>query len=103
MTAEIDAVMWDEALKSAQLRKHWRIAERLADEYASQLLYVVSIGWHYWDGHRWARDERGHSRHPRSQGNAPPRMGRRCNHEPDQPPPAPTTPKTQARTPGNYS
>jgi putative DNA primase/helicase len=36
-----------------------RMAYRLAHAYRSRLLYVHSLGWHYWDGERWADDDRG--------------------------------------------
>lgn len=36
-----------------------RMAYRLADRYAGRLLFVPKIGWHHWDGQRWARDEKG--------------------------------------------
>lgn len=40
-------------------RGQLRMAYRLADAYAGRLLYVHGIGWHTWDGTRWAEDERG--------------------------------------------
>lgn len=43
-------------------RKHrgqLRIAYRLADAYAGRLLHVHGLGWHTWDGTRWAEDNRG--------------------------------------------
>ncbi len=36
-----------------------RIAYRLADSYAGRLLHVYGLGWHYWDGRRWAPDDQG--------------------------------------------
>lgn len=42
-----------------QHRGQLRIAYRLADAYGGRLLYVHGIGWHEWDGTRWAEDERG--------------------------------------------
>jgi putative DNA primase/helicase len=36
-----------------------RMAYRLAAAYQDRLLYVHGIGWHYWDGKRWAEDNRG--------------------------------------------
>ena len=36
-----------------------RMAYRLSAEYADRLLYVHGIGWHAWDGRRWAEDRRG--------------------------------------------
>lgn len=38
------------------LRSHARIAARLAQYAAQDLLYVRGTGWHYWDGKRWAID-----------------------------------------------
>src|SRR5215213_7074415 len=42
-------------LPSGQLR----IAHGLADMYCGRLLFVHGIGWHYWDGKRWAYDDIG--------------------------------------------
>lgn len=39
-----------------------RIAYRLADHYDNRLLYVHGIGWHLWDGTRWAPDDAGHAK-----------------------------------------
>jgi len=36
-----------------------RIAYRLADSYEGRLLHVYGLGWHYWDGRRWAPDDQG--------------------------------------------
>lgn len=36
-----------------------RMARRLADQHRDQLLYVHGIGWHQWDGRRWALDDTG--------------------------------------------
>lgn len=36
-----------------------RMAYRLADAYAGRLMYVAQVGWHAWDGKRWAEDTRG--------------------------------------------
>jgi len=36
-----------------------RMAYRLAAEYQDKLLHVHGIGWHYWDGSRWAFDDQG--------------------------------------------
>lgn len=35
-----------------------RMAYRLAAAYRSKLMYVRGIGWHVWDGQRWAEDEK---------------------------------------------
>ena len=34
-----------------------RLAYRLAASHSGQLMHVASIGWHHWDGTRWAVDE----------------------------------------------
>jgi len=39
-----------------------RMAYRLADAYRDRLLHVHGIGWHYWDGRRWAEDTTGHAK-----------------------------------------
>lgn len=39
-----------------------RMAYRLAADYGDELLHVHGLGWHWWDGRRWARDEEGHAR-----------------------------------------
>ncbi|ORV86749.1 hypothetical protein AWC11_17055 [Mycobacterium interjectum] len=36
-----------------------RMAYRLADRYAGQLLHVTGLGWHKWAGTHWAFDDRG--------------------------------------------
>jgi putative DNA primase/helicase len=36
-----------------------RMAYRLAAAHRDRLLYVHRIGWHYWDGQRWAEDDQG--------------------------------------------
>ncbi|WP_240008924.1 DNA primase family protein [Micrococcus luteus] len=38
-------------------RGQLRIGYRLAEAYAGRLLYVNGLGWHAWDGRRWAPDE----------------------------------------------
>lgn len=38
-----------------------RMAYRLALAYRGRLLYVHGIGWHYFDGRRWAEDRTGHA------------------------------------------
>lgn len=40
------------------LRSHQRIAARFASYAAGKALYVNGSGWHYWDGARWAADDR---------------------------------------------
>lgn len=44
-----------------QHRGQARIAYRLADACASRLMFVRGMGWHVWDGHRWAADEKDHA------------------------------------------
>lgn len=39
-----------------------RMAYRLARSHVDRLLHVHGIGWHYYDGTRWAEDLRGHAR-----------------------------------------
>lgn len=39
-----------------------RMAYRLAASHADRLLYVHGIGWHHYDGQRWAEDDAGHAR-----------------------------------------
>ena len=36
-----------------------RIAYRVADRYADQLMHVTGLGWHQWDGARFQPDDRG--------------------------------------------
>jgi putative DNA primase/helicase len=45
--------------RNEQHRGQVRIAYRLRHAYRHQLLHVGNVGWHVWDGTRWARDERG--------------------------------------------
>lgn len=33
-----------------------RMARRFATKYAGRLMYVPRVGWHWWDGQRWAPD-----------------------------------------------
>ena len=39
-----------------------RMAYRLAATHTGKLMFVKGIGWHHWDGTRWAVDERGHAK-----------------------------------------
>ncbi len=39
-----------------------RMAYRLAHSHVDRLLHVHGIGWHFWDGKRWAEDDAGHAR-----------------------------------------
>jgi len=43
-------------------RGQLRIAYRLAAEHDGRLLHVHSLGWHHWDGTRWAKDTTGVAR-----------------------------------------
>lgn len=45
------------------LRSHQRIAARFAQVANGRCLYVDGLGWHYWDGARWAADSRGKRAH----------------------------------------
>ncbi|WHM16714.1 DNA primase family protein [Micrococcus yunnanensis] len=38
-------------------RGQLRIAHRLAEAHSGRLMYVNGLGWHVWDGQRWAPDE----------------------------------------------
>lgn len=40
-------------------RGQTRMAYRLADSHAGQLLHVHGLGWYVWDGRRWAEDDQG--------------------------------------------
>ncbi|CVN88544.1 DNA primase/helicase%2C phage-associated [Streptococcus pneumoniae] len=40
-----------------QHRGQLRIAHRVAEDHADRLMYVNGLGWHAWDGARWAPDE----------------------------------------------
>ncbi len=42
-----------------QHRGQLRFAQRLVAEHHHQLRYVHNVGWHCWDGARWARDPNG--------------------------------------------
>ena len=42
--------------EAALHRKHWRLAALFAAENQGKSLHVIGLGWHYWDGKRWARD-----------------------------------------------
>lgn len=45
-----------------QHRGQLRIAYRLAASHGDRLMFVHGIGWHHWDGGRWAEDERGEAK-----------------------------------------
>lgn len=46
------------AAEGEQHRGQARMAYRLASVCASSLMFVRGIGWHVWDGQRWAEDDR---------------------------------------------
>lgn len=54
--AEQRTILLDDARKH---RKHVRAAHEFAAQWLGKLLYVVGIGWHHWDGKRWAEDKGG--------------------------------------------
>lgn len=45
------------------LRSHQRIAARFAQYANGKCLFVDGLGWHFWDGMRWALDSRGKHAH----------------------------------------
>lgn len=53
----------DNPARESDLERHHRgqarMAYRLADAYGDHLMHVHGIGWHAWDGRRWAEDDRG--------------------------------------------
>jgi len=48
-----------ERVDSDQHSGQARIAYRLAEAHGGRLLHVFGVGWHTWDGTRWAFDDRG--------------------------------------------
>lgn len=44
------------SLADRVLRSQLRMAHRLADDASGQHIYVVGLGWLFWDGKRWAHD-----------------------------------------------
>ncbi|WP_253905806.1 phage/plasmid primase, P4 family [Arthrobacter sp. H5] len=46
------------AAEGEKHRGQARMAYRLAAAYSSELMYIRGIGWHVWDGQRWAEDEK---------------------------------------------
>lgn len=59
LAEERNGVDLDAGQQQGGHRGQVRIAYRLAERYAGRLLYVPKIGWHVWDGKRWALDEKG--------------------------------------------
>lgn len=53
-TAEQRTVLLEDA---ATHRKQVRAAHEFAAQWLGDLLYVVGLGWHEWDGKRWAEDK----------------------------------------------
>lgn len=49
----------DDEMHSGQVR----IANRFAERNTHRLIHVYGIGWHYWDGTRYAFDDRGRAHH----------------------------------------
>lgn len=45
------------AKRVVQHRGHLRMAERFVTDHAEQLRHVHRLGWHRWDGARWAADD----------------------------------------------
>lgn len=45
------------------LRSHQRMAARFTQYAEGRSLYVDGMGWHHWDGRRWAADSRGKEAH----------------------------------------
>ncbi|ADU49179.1 DNA primase family protein [Intrasporangium calvum] len=67
MTATADTSIFDENGRpmSSSGENHTgqvRMAYRLARRYVDRLLYVHGLGWHHFDGKRWAEDDQGHAR-----------------------------------------
>lgn len=52
-----EPIAWDDK----GLRSHQRIAARFNQRYAGQCKHVTGMGWHYYDGTRWAEDK--HAKH----------------------------------------
>lgn len=47
-----------EGMHSGQLRMSYRLAN---STHRDRLLHVYGVGWHHWDGRRWAYDDQGHA------------------------------------------
>jgi len=47
-----------EGMHSGQLRMAYRLAN---STHRNRLLHVYGVGWHRWDGKRWAHDDQGHA------------------------------------------
>ena len=48
-----------QSVSSEEHSGQMRMAHRLAESHRDKLLYVHGIGWHFWDGRRWAVDDVG--------------------------------------------
>ena len=57
--AQVEATSDSSDDPTRQVGGQTRIAQRFAAEWKNRLLFVHGIGWHYWDGTRWAIDEDG--------------------------------------------
>lgn len=53
------APTYNDAVDGEQHRGQLRIAYRLAESHTDKLMFVHGIGWHHWDGARWAENNRG--------------------------------------------
>src|SRR5215213_9629395 len=51
----------DDDIRSGEHSGQVLMAQRLTASHTGCLLYVNGIGWHYWDGKRWAVDDTGHA------------------------------------------
>src|ERR1700757_1185898 len=47
---------YDDTSELSQVKHagHLGMAVKLAEQFSDQLLYVEKVGWHRWDGTRWA-------------------------------------------------
>lgn len=59
--ADADSASITAAERMHRHRGQARFAYVLADTYADRLMHVHGLGWHHWDGRRWAVDDRGHA------------------------------------------
>ena len=60
--AELDRRPEDDDDLSEECSGQLRMAHRLAVGYRDRLMYVEGIGWHHWDGKRWAFDDGGYAK-----------------------------------------
>jgi putative DNA primase/helicase len=52
----------DDAEPDVTHSAHLGMAVKLAEQFVDQLLFVEKVGWHRWDGTRWARGAASHAR-----------------------------------------